>query len=120
MKKEIDPKIQSAATSYAAQFSDGTTLTHFVAFYLGGGDEQAKKNPAVWAPSGGLRGICVPYTQGAHICQQEINVRHAKSEWRSRACGGRPLLLRLIRRAFQPSPWWPWRVIEASAPWPSC
>ena len=45
MKKEIDPKIQSAATSYAAQFSDGTTLTHFVAFYLGGGDEQAKKTP---------------------------------------------------------------------------
>ena len=38
MKKEIDPKIQSAAASYAAQFSDGTTLTHFVAFYLGGGE----------------------------------------------------------------------------------
>lgn len=36
MRKEIDPKIQDAATSYAAQFSDGTTLTHFVAFYLDG------------------------------------------------------------------------------------
>ena len=42
MKKEIDPKIQSAATSYAAQFSDGTTLTHFVAFYLEGGEVLAR------------------------------------------------------------------------------
>lgn len=36
MKKEIDPKIQAAAASYAAQFSKGTTLTHFVAFHLEG------------------------------------------------------------------------------------
>lgn len=49
---------------------------------------------------------------------QEINVRHEKNEWHSRACGGRPLLLRLIRRAFQPSPVWPWCVFEVSAPWP--
>ena len=42
MKKEIDPKIQSAATSYAAQFSDGTPLTHFVAFYLGGAGVTAR------------------------------------------------------------------------------
>ena len=95
MKKEIDPKIQSAATSYAARFYKGTTLGHFVAFYLDGGGVLARrgtrtlnamkttafeaaafanfamraKGPAVWAPLGGLRGICVPYTQGAHICQ---------------------------------------------------
>lgn len=36
-KKEIDPKIQAAATSYAAQFFEGTTLTHFVAFHIEGG-----------------------------------------------------------------------------------
>lgn len=36
MRKEIDPKIQAAATSYADQFSDGTTLGHFVAFSLEG------------------------------------------------------------------------------------
>ena len=63
---------------------------------------------------------CAQYTQDASFVNPEITVRHAKSEWRSRACGGRSLLLRLIRRAFQPSPGWPWRVIEASAPWPSC
>ena len=34
MIKEIDPKIQDAAASYAAQFSDGTTLTHFVVFHI--------------------------------------------------------------------------------------
>lgn len=34
MKKSIDPKIQAAAKSYAAQFSEGTTLAHFVVFSL--------------------------------------------------------------------------------------
>lgn len=36
MRKEIEPKIQYAATSYAAQFSDGTTLRHFIVFSLKG------------------------------------------------------------------------------------
>ena len=36
MKKGIDQKIQDAAASYAGQFSDGTTLAHFVAFALEG------------------------------------------------------------------------------------
>ena len=36
MGKEIDHKIQAAATSYAAQFSEGTTLTHFVVFHSEG------------------------------------------------------------------------------------
>ena len=36
MRKEIDPKIQAAVTSYAEQFSGGTTLAHFVAFRLEG------------------------------------------------------------------------------------
>ena len=36
MRKEIDPKIQAAATSYAAQFSAGTTLCHFIVFSLEG------------------------------------------------------------------------------------
>ena len=33
-RKEIDPKIQAAATSYAAQFSKRTPLVHFVVFRL--------------------------------------------------------------------------------------
>lgn len=36
MRKEIDPKIQAAAKSYAAQFSGRTPLAHFVAFYFAG------------------------------------------------------------------------------------
>ena len=36
MRKEIDPKIQDAAASYAAQFSYGTTLAHFVVFHFEG------------------------------------------------------------------------------------
>ena len=36
MRKEIDPEIQAAATSYAEQFSGGTTLAHFVVFRLEG------------------------------------------------------------------------------------
>ena len=33
-RKEIDPKIQDAAASYAAQFSEVTTSAHFVVFRL--------------------------------------------------------------------------------------
>lgn len=36
MRKEIDPKIQAAATSYAALFSYGTPLRHFIVFSLKG------------------------------------------------------------------------------------
>lgn len=36
MRKEINPKIQAAATSYVAQFSYGTTLRHFIVFSLKG------------------------------------------------------------------------------------
>lgn len=42
MRKEIDPKIQAAATSYAARFSDGTTSGHFVAFRLEGSGVTAR------------------------------------------------------------------------------
>lgn len=58
MKKGIDPKIQDAAASYAAQFSDGTTLTHFVAFYLDGGEvlariEYDERRARAWAYQSG-------------------------------------------------------------------
>ena len=36
MRKEIDPKIQDAASSYVARFSGGTTLSHFVVLRLDG------------------------------------------------------------------------------------
>ena len=42
MRKEIDPKIQAAATSYAARFSEGSTVAHFIAFHLEGGEVLAR------------------------------------------------------------------------------
>ena len=45
MKKGIDPKIQDAAASYAEQFSDGTTLGHFVVFSLEGAGVIARLKP---------------------------------------------------------------------------
>lgn len=36
MRKEINPKIQAAATSYAARFSYRTPLRHFIVFSLEG------------------------------------------------------------------------------------
>ena len=34
MRKEINPKIQAAATSYAAQFSYGTASRHFLRHFI--------------------------------------------------------------------------------------
>lgn len=45
MRKEIDPKIQAAAKSYAEQFSGGTTLAHFVALRLEGSGVIARLKP---------------------------------------------------------------------------
>lgn len=58
MKKGIDPKIQDAAASYAEQFSDGTTLAHFVAFSLEGAGviahiEYDERRAQAWAYQSG-------------------------------------------------------------------
>ena len=42
MRKEIDPKIQAAATSYVAQFSYGIPLRHFIVFSLKGAGVTAR------------------------------------------------------------------------------
>lgn len=42
MRKEIDPKIQAAATSYAERFSGRTTLAQFVVFRLSGASVVAR------------------------------------------------------------------------------
>lgn len=58
MRKEINPKIQAAATSYAEQFSGGTTLAHFVAFRLEGSGviariEYDERRAKAWAYQSG-------------------------------------------------------------------
>ena len=42
MRKEIDPKIQAAATSYAERFSGRTAVAHFVVFRLSGASVDAR------------------------------------------------------------------------------
>lgn len=74
-RKEIDPRIQAAATSYAARFSKGTVVTHFVAFHLDGDVVSARieydeRRARAWAyqsggecfavqPSAGGRGVTI-------------------------------------------------------------
>ena len=58
MKKGIDQKIQDAAASYAEQFSDGTTLAHFVAFRIEGAGviariEYDERRAKAWAYQSG-------------------------------------------------------------------
>ena len=58
MRKEMDPKIQAAATSYAEQFSGGTTLAHFVALRLEGSGviariEYDERRAKAWAYQSG-------------------------------------------------------------------
>lgn len=58
MRKEMDPKIQAVATSYAEQFSGGTTLAHFVALRLEGSGviariEYDERRAKAWAYQSG-------------------------------------------------------------------
>ena len=58
MRKEMDPKIQAAATSYAEQFSGGTTLAHCFALRLEGSVviariEYDKRRAQAWAYQSG-------------------------------------------------------------------
>lgn len=58
MRKEIDPKIQAAAKSYAAQFSGCTPLAHFVTFYFAGAPvlariEYDERRAKAWAYQSG-------------------------------------------------------------------
>ena len=58
MRKEIDPKIQAAAASYAARFSEGSTVTHFIVFSLDGAGviariEYDERRARAWAYQSG-------------------------------------------------------------------
>lgn len=94
MIKEIDPKIQDAATSYAAQFSDGTTLAHFVAFSLAGTGviariEYDESRARTWAyQSGGECFAVLPIAgeNGATITRLKPLTA---AQWRARMIGRR-------------------------------
>ena len=94
MRKEIDPKIQDAATSYAEQFSDGTTLGHFVAFSLEGAGviariEYDEMRARTWAyQSGGECFAVLPIAgeNGATIARLKPLTA---AQWRARMIGRR-------------------------------
>ena len=94
MKKEIDPKIQSAATSYAAQFSDGTTLTHFVAFYLEGGAvlariEYDERRAMAWAYQSGGECFAVQPIAGENGATITRLKPLTSAQWRAMMLGRR-------------------------------
>ena len=94
MKKGIDPKIQDAATSYAEQFSGGTTLAHFATFYFAGGPvlariEYDESRALAWAyQSGGECFAVLPIAgeNGATITRLKPLTA---AQWRARMIGRR-------------------------------
>ena len=94
MRKEIDPEIQAAATSYAEQFSDGTTLGHFVVFRIEGAGviariEYDERRAKAWAyQSGGECFEVLPIAgeNGATIARLKPLTT---AQWRARMIGRR-------------------------------
>lgn len=93
MRKEIDPKIQAAATSYAEQFSGGTTLAHFVALRLEGSGVIARieyeRRARAWAYQSG--GECFAVLPIA--CENGATITRIKpmtaAQWRASMIGRR-------------------------------
>lgn len=94
MRKEIDPKIQSAAKYYAAKFSERTPLAHFVTFYFSGGPllariEYDESRARTWAyQSGGECFAVLPIAgeNGATIARLKPLTA---AQWRARMIGRR-------------------------------
>ena len=94
MRKEIDPKIQAAATSYAEQFSDGTTLAHFVAFRLSGAGviariEYDEGRARAWAYQSGSECFAVKPIAGENGATIERLKPLTAAQWRARLIGRR-------------------------------
>lgn len=94
MRKKIDPRIQAAATSYAAQFSVGTTLAHFVVFRLDGAGVIAR----TWYNEGRARAFAYQYGGECFAVQPIAGANGATiarckpltaAQWRARLIGRR-------------------------------
>ena len=94
MRKEMDPKIQAAATSYAEQFSGGTTLAHFVALRLEGSGviariEYDERRAKAWAyQSGGECFAVQPIAGGTGATIARLKPLTA-TQWRAMQIGRR-------------------------------
>ena len=93
-RKEIDPKIQDAAASYAAQFSKRTPLAHFVTFYFEGGPvlariEYDESRARAWAyQSGGECFSVLPIAGGTGATIARLKPL-TEAQWRARMIGRR-------------------------------
>ena len=93
-RKEIDPKIQAAAASYAARFSKGTAVTHFVVFSLDGDGVSARveydeRRARAWAyQSGGECFAVQPIAVGRGATLARLKPLTA-AQWRAMLIGRR-------------------------------
>ena len=94
MRKEIDPRIQAAATSYAEQFSGGTTLAHFVVFRIDGAGviariEYDEMRAKAWAYQSGGECFAVQPIAGENGATIAILKPLTAAQWRARMIGRR-------------------------------
>ena len=93
-RKEVDPKIQDAAASYAAQFSKRTPLAHFVTFHFEGGPvlariEYDENRARAWAyQSGGECFSVLPIAGGTGATVARLKPL-TEAQWRARMIGRR-------------------------------
>lgn len=94
MKKGIDPKIQDAAASYAEQFSDVTTLAHFVVFRIEGASVTARieydeRRAKAWAYQSGGECFAVRPIAGENGATIARLKPLTAAQWRARMIGRR-------------------------------
>lgn len=94
MRKEINPKIQAASTSYAAQFSDGTTLCHFIVFSLKGDGVTARiayseRRAKAWAYQSGGECFAVQPIAGENGATITRLKPPTAAQWRAMMLGRR-------------------------------
>lgn len=93
-RKEIDPRIQAAATSYAARLSNVTVAAHFVSFHLDGDSVRARiayaeRRARAWAyQSGGECFAVQPNAGGLGATIARLKPLTA-AQWRAMLIGRR-------------------------------
>lgn len=93
-RKEIDPRIQAAATSYAAQFSNGLVAAHFVSFHIAGDCVRSRINynegrARAWAYQSGGECFAVQPSEGGRGATIARLKPLTAAQWRAMLLGRR-------------------------------
>ena len=93
-RKEIDPRIQAAATSYVARFSNGTAVAHFASFHLDGDCVSARieydeRRARAWAYQSGGECFAVQPSAGGRGATIARLKPLTAAQWRARLLGRR-------------------------------